>query len=280
MPVFSDATSIDWEDPDVVPRPVITVGAAGLDSSVAGNTESYSMDGRGEAQFHQHRKGQLLLWMRGVLTCEVAGGFWLVPPGGAIWVPGGMQHRMEVAGTVECYVVYVDAAASDGLPHECCTLSATPLLRELVIRSAAWPMRYEEGGMASRMMTLLLDEMALARQGQVHLPMPADSRLRKLVEWIMANPSNPGGIDSWAQRMDISPRTLSRLVSRETGMSFGRWRRQLHLLLALQWLARGATVQDVADGLGYENASNFVVMFRKILGETPGRYLKSLGGNG
>ena len=280
MPVFSDATSIDWEDPDVVPRPVITVGAAGVDSSVAGDTESYSMDSRGEAQFHQHRKGQLLLWMRGVLTCEVAGGFWLVPPGGAIWVPGGMQHRMDVAGTVECYVVYVDAAASDGLPHECCTLSATPLLRELVIRSAAWPMRYEEGGMASRMMALLLDEMALARQGQVHLPMPADSRLRKLVEWIMANPSNPGGIDSWAQRMDISPRTLSRLVSRETGMSFGRWRRQLHLLLALQWLARGATVQDVADGLGYENASNFVVMFRKILGETPGRYLKSLGGNG
>ena len=280
MPVFSDATSIDWEDPDVVPRLVITVGAAGVDSSVAGDTESYSMDNRGEAQFHQHRKGQLLLWMRGVLTCEVAGGFWLVPPGGAIWVPGGMQHRMDVAGTVECYVVYVDAAASDGLPHECCTLSATPLLRELVIRSAAWPMRYEEGGMASRMMALLLDEMALARQGQVHLPMPADSRLRKLVEWIMANPSNPGGIDSWAQRMGISPRTLSRLVSRETGMSFGRWRRQLHLLLALQWLARGATVQDVADGLGYENASNFVVMFRKILGETPGRYLKSLGGNG
>jgi AraC-like DNA-binding protein len=76
--------------------------------------------------------------------------------------------------------------------------------------------------------------------------------------------------------MHISPRTLSRLIARETGMSFGRWRRQLHLLLALQWLARGTTVQDVAIGLGYENASNFVVMFRKVLGETPGRYLKSM----
>ncbi|MFZ6655070.1 AraC family transcriptional regulator [Undibacterium sp. TJN19] len=242
--------------------------------AVKGHDDALAIDGRKEADFHHHRKAQFLLWMRGVLTCEVAGGLWLVPPGSAIWVPGGVQHRMETAGIIECYVVYVDPAVSGALPRDCCTLSTTPLLRELVIRSAALPMRYEEGGMASRIMTLLLDEMALAKSGQIHLPLPMDKRLRKLIEWIMANPSDPGSIDSWARRMDISPRTLSRLVSRETGMSFGRWRRQLHILLALQWMARGATVQDVADGLGYENASNFVVMFRKVLGETPGRYLK------
>ncbi len=277
MPVLSDASSIDWEDPDFVPRPVITLGAAGVDMAVTGNDDTHPIDSRKEADFHHHRKGQFLLWMRGVLTCEVAGGFWLVPPGSAIWVPGGVQHRMEAAGTIECYVVYVDPAAGNALPRDCCTLSTTPLLRELIIRSAALPMRYEEGGMASRVMTLLLDEMALAQPGRVHLPLPKDKRLRKLVEWIMASPSEPASIDSWAQRMGMSSRTLSRVVSRETGMSFGRWRRQLHILLALQWMAKGATVQDVADGLGYENASNFVVMFRKVLGETPGRYLKSNG---
>ncbi len=277
MPVLSDASSIDWEDPDFVPRPVITLGAAGVDMAVTGNDDTHQIDSRKEADFHHHRKGQFLLWMRGVLTCEVAGGFWLVPPGSAIWVPGGVQHRMEAAGTIECYVVYVDPEAGNALPRDCCTLSTTPLLRELIIRSAALPMRYEEGGMASRVMTLLLDEMALAQPGRVHLPLPKDKRLRKLVEWIMASPSEPASIDSWAQRMGMSSRTLSRVVSRETGMSFGRWRRQLHILLALQWMAKGATVQDVADGLGYENASNFVVMFRKVLGETPGRYLKSNG---
>jgi len=275
MPVLSDAAPIEWEDPDFVPRPVVTIGAAGLNMAAADGTPQ--IDSRKEADFHHHRKGQFLLWMRGVLTCEVDGGLWLVPPGSAIWVPGGVQHRMEAAGTVECYVVYVDPAAGGALPRDCCTLSTTPLLRELIIRSAALPMRYEEGGMASRVTTLLLDEMALAQPGQVHLPLPTDQRLRKLVEWIMASPSEPGSIDSWARRMEVSPRTLSRLVSRETGMSFGRWRRQLHILLALQWMARGATVQDVADGLGYENASNFVAMFRKVLGETPARYFKSEG---
>lgn len=276
MPVFSNATSTAWEDPDFVARSVVTIGAAGIDRTGNGHAATHPVEQSAEADFHQHRKGQFLLWMRGVLTCEVAGGFWLVPPGGAIWIPGGVQHRMQVAGTVECYVVYVDPAAGAALPQACCTLSTTPLLRELVIRSADLPMRYEEAGMASRTMALLLDEMALAQPGQVHLPMPADSRLCKLVEAIIASPSGPHTIEAWAQRMHISPRTLSRLIARETGMSFGRWRRQLHLLLALQWLARGTTVQDVAIGLGYENASNFVVMFRKVLGETPGRYLKSM----
>jgi len=60
---------------------------------------------------------------------------------------------------------------------------------------------------------------------------------------------------------------------RETGMSFGRWRQQFHIILALQWLSQGASVQSVATGLGYESASSFVVMFRKALGASPARYM-------
>ncbi|TWI69310.1 AraC-like DNA-binding protein [Pseudoduganella lurida] len=276
MPIFGDTTNIDWEDPDLVARPVITVGAIDVDANVVDGSAAPSpghIQQGVASQFHQHRKGQFLLWLRGVLTCEVAGGFWLVPPGGAIWVPGGVPHRMETSGTVACYVVYVDSAACEAMPHQCCTLSVTPLLRELVIRSAAFPMHYDQGAMPSRIMALLLEEVALAQPGGVHLPMPADRRLRKLIDGIMAAPAAPTSIAAWAQRLDISPRTLSRLVTRETGMSFGRWRRQLQLLIALQWMAKGAKVQDVAEGLGYDNASNFVLMFRKALGQTPARYL-------
>lgn len=54
----------------------------------------------------------------------------------------------------------------------------------------------------------------------------------------------------------------------------GRWRRQLHLLIAFQWMEKGAKVQDIAGNLGYENASNLVVMSYKALGQTPGLYLE------
>jgi len=57
------------------------------------------------------------------------------------------------------------------------------------------------------------------------------------------------------------------------GMSFGRWRRQLHIVLALRRLSAGQSVQAIAVDLGYESASSFVTMFRKMVGKPPGRYL-------
>jgi AraC-like DNA-binding protein len=57
-------------------------------------------------------------------------------------------------------------------------------------------------------------------------------------------------------------RTLGRLISRETGMSFGRWRQQLSVMLAVKWLADGASIQQVAADLRYESVPSFVTMFR------------------
>jgi AraC-like DNA-binding protein len=56
-------------------------------------------------------------------------------------------------------------------------------------------------------------------------------------------------------------------------MSFGRWRQQFSVILAVRWLAGGASIQQVAADLGYESVPSFVTMFRKALGTSPGRYM-------
>ncbi len=76
----------------------------------------------------------------------------------------------------------------------------------------------------------------------------------------------------------MSERSLARLVQKETGLSFGRWRQQLHLLVALRLLAGGATVQQVSGDLGYESVSAFITMFKKALGMPPARYFAALEG--
>ena len=73
-----------------------------------------------------------------------------------------------------------------------------------------------------------------------------------------------------------SGKQLARLVVRETGLSFRRWRHQLQLILALQLLIRGQTVQQTAQALGYDSTTAFITMFKKGLGQTPGRYHGSL----
>jgi AraC-like DNA-binding protein len=119
----------------------------------------------------------------------------------------------------------------------------------------------------------LLDELVAAPVQDLHLPMPQDPRLRRLVEMLLKDPAGKTSKADWAPRIGMSERSMSRLLMQETGMSFGRWRRQLHVILALQRLTKGVSVQTVALDLGYENASGFVTMFRKAVGKPPARYL-------
>ncbi|WP_323120306.1 helix-turn-helix domain-containing protein [Burkholderia alba] len=61
-------------------------------------------------------------------------------------------------------------------------------------------------------------------------------------------------------------------------MSVGDWRRQWHVILALQKRVAGDSVQNIAIDLGYESASSFIAMFRKTTGKSPMRYLKARHG--
>lgn len=57
----------------------------------------------------------------------------------------------------------------------------------------------------------------------------------------------------WARRVAMSERSLARMVRRETGMTFGQWRQQLQIIIALQQLSAGVSVQRTAEILGYES---------------------------
>lgn len=262
MPIISDLTAkADWIDPDETPRPIVVFGAM--------------MDEVGdiELDLHTHRKGQIILVQRGALSCEVEGGLWVVPPRSAIWIPGGALHSIKASGALEGYNAFIDPQVGAELPATCCALSVTPLLRELLTRAAHLPYLYEEGGANSRLVSVLLDEVAAAQVEDLHLPMPSDPRLRRIVDEMMADPAERGSLGGWAKRAGMSERTLMRLIDRETGMSFGRWRQQLGVVLAVKWLAAGASIQSVAADLGYESTPSFVTMFRKALGASPGRYM-------
>jgi AraC-like DNA-binding protein len=71
----------------------------------------------------------------------------------------------------------------------------------------------------------------------------------------------------------MSTRTFEQLIRSETGMSFGRSRQQLGEILAVRWLSGGESIQQVVAQPGYESVPSFVTMFRKMLGNSPRRYM-------
>ncbi|MBB2971105.1 helix-turn-helix transcriptional regulator [Mesorhizobium sp. RMAD-H1] len=227
----------------------------------------------GETAPHHHNKAQLMYVIGGVLTLEAAGGIWTVPPHCALWIPGGVSHAGRMAGRIKIASLYIDPGLAAPLDRDCGILFVQPFLRELILRfDSLSPKADMDCGREARLISVLLDELGAAPLEPIHLPLPSDRRLRRLTESMIENPGLRFTIEEWGARVGASNRTLSRLFQRETGMSFVRWRQQLHVGLALQRLAQGELVTNVAGELGYESISAFIAMFRRMLGTTPARY--------
>ncbi len=154
-------------------------------------------------------------------------------------------------------------------------MQVTPLLRELIVRATAFAQPYAERGREARLARVLADEIAAARVAPFALPAPRDARLLRITRRLLDDPADDRTLAAWGRAAGASPRTLARLFRRETGMSFARWRQQARLLRALELLAAGRAVTEVALDLGYESTSAFITMFRETLGSTPARYFSA-----
>lgn len=263
-PRDSSPTSVDAAAvavPDEVPRPV------------AGLAWDYPAGAR--IPRHQHRKSQLVYACTGVMTVGTREGSWVVPPQRAVWVPGGTSHEIAMSGAVQMRTIYLTAEAATHLPDRCCVVSVSPLLRELILRAVELEALYPEQGREQRMIDVLLDEIEATSVAALHLPLPAEPRVRVVIDALLADPSDSRGLEDWSRSAGASARTLARLFEREAGMTFGAWRQQLRLLRSLELLGAGDSVTKVALTLGYESPSAFISMFRRNLGTTPARYFES-----
>lgn len=159
------------------------------------------------------------------------------------------------------------------MPDYCCTLKISPLVRELITTLAARSPAGRHEGATQRLVQVLFDELPGQPQMQLQLPVSPHPKIRQMIESMENAPADRQTLGRWAQTFAMSERNLARLVVKETGLSFRRWRAQMQLILALRLLIDGQTVQHIAQRLGYDSTTAFITMFKKGLGQTPGRYL-------
>lgn len=228
-------------------------------------------DHKSELPVHQHIQGQLVLPVKGSVTCEVPHSIWMVPPLCAVWIPGLTPHSVKATANARIFYLFVQPNVAQ-LPAQCCTLSISPLVRELILSMAEQPSHYELDSPTGRKALVLLDELALMPVEQLYVPTSDESRIRKIANMLTDTPSDRRTLAEWAHLVAMSERSLARLIQQETGLTFGHWRRQLHLIVAMQMLSAGQTVQRTAEELGYESVTAFITMFKKAVGKPPARY--------
>jgi AraC-like DNA-binding protein len=227
-----------------------------------------------ESAEHKHRKGQLVVAYRGGIVCTGENGVWMVPSGFGVWIPGGISHSNRVTANGQVCFLFIEPGAAS-LPDHCCTLALSPLILQLILHLSDQAQDYPADSRTSRLAGVLLEELEQAPTEQLYLPLPSSKPLRRIARALAQDPANRATMANWAQQVAMSERSLARLIKSETGLTFGQWRKQWQIIVALQGLAEGHSVQRTAEALGYESVSSFISMFRKTLGSSPARYLRS-----
>lgn len=248
---------------DQTPRPVVAVG-------------NEFPDGH-RIEPHRHRRAQLLYGATGVMLVRTEHGAWVVPPERAVWIPAGVRHDLRMMGRVATNSLYFEAAAVESLPRKCQVLGMSPLMRSLVQAAVDVPALYEAGSRGALIMALVLEEIRTLPVLPLSLPQPQDARLARQCRRFLEAPTAHHTIDGWSARLGMSRRAFTRLFKRETGLSFGQWRQQACVFIALPRLAAGEPVTTVALDLGYDSPAAFTSMFKRLLGRPPQRYFRRQG---
>jgi AraC-like DNA-binding protein len=212
----------------------------------------------------------------GVMSVHTASGSWVVPPHRAVWVPAGMERRIEVSAGLAMRTLYFKPGLAKSLPRDCCVVNVPPLMRELILHTIDIGMLNRTIPSHARLIGVLIDQLRALSTVPLQLPQPTDPRAVKVAAMLEAKPGAKLPLGKIARQAGASARTIERLFRAETKMTFASWRERLRLLHALRLLAAGEAVTNVALELGYASASAFIAMFRRAVGTTPSRYYRAL----
>jgi AraC-like DNA-binding protein len=220
---------------------------------------------------HSHTWAQVLYAVAGVMWVETGREALVVPPQRAVWLPAGTLHSIHMMSEVEMRNLYLHERNVGHLSRRSDVFEVNGLLRELITsiagheRSRARDQTYLDAAYRLAML-----ELAHAPRSSLRIALPdaSDRRLEALCRAVIDNPSNAISFEQHAASVGASVRTLARLFTRELGVGFAEWRRQVQLAVAVSRLAEGRSVSSIARSLGFA-PSSFSDMFRRELGAPP-----------
>lgn len=220
---------------------------------------------------HTHTDA-LLVWPHvGSMTLHTRTGVRRLVPGQGLWVPPGTAHASTADPSgVGCYT-YVTRSA---IPAAWTTLRSMKVgraLQEMLLHLDATPMIDD---LRLRTQRVILEMLQADPLPVLEVPLPADWRIQALADDVLRDPDSDRSLEEWAARHALSVRTVTRVFSRDIGMSFTRWRSLVRMSAATALLAQGQPVNLVAHRCGYSTTSAFSAAFRRVTGASPTEYLR------
>lgn len=99
--------------------------------------------------------------------------------------------------------------------------------------------------------------------------------IKKVIEYINLNYQNDDSslsLDALSKYTYVSANQLSRIFKKNTGTTISKYILSKRISEAKKLLARGFNVTDTASATGFRDYSNFIRVFKKNVGVSPGKY--------
>ena len=227
---------------------------------------------------HMHREAQLVYATSGTMQVTTPNGLWLVPPDRAVWVPAKLRHAIDMLADTTMRTLYFDLdwlaqAGQRSLLEQEFVVNVSSLLREMIAALFDGDDDLARAGLLIRLTVL---ELRQAGDSTTFIPLPQEPRCRRAAQMVLAAPAAAFDIDTLAEKVGTSARTLSRLFSAQTQLSFKSWCQRARIAAAIESLSTDAnvTVKQLAADLGYASVPAFSHAFRQVTGHTPTEFLQ------
>lgn len=222
---------------------------------------------------HTHTRHRLLYAFRGSVRLEVEDALYVLPPQRVAFIPAGVEH-VTIVPKVRLASVYLARRMVPDAPTSVRVLTATPLLRELILYGARWPPerdpRDEVANAFFASFGLLLGQWLATPVSGRRLPRGRSREVCAAIDYIHAHLAD-ARLEAAAKHAGTSARTLRRRIEEELGTSFRALHAEARLLRAMELLASHRVTQ-VAYELGYESLSAFSSRFARFAGELSSAY--------
>jgi AraC-like DNA-binding protein/mannose-6-phosphate isomerase-like protein (cupin superfamily) len=230
---------------------------------------------------HVHREAQLVYAARGTMQVTTPKGRWLVPPDRAVWVPARLEHSIDVLADIEMRTLYFELAwlrreqPSESLKSEF-VVRVSPLLHQAILALFDGRNKAERTQLLTRLAIL---ELHHAEDSTTFIPLPHEPRCRRAADIVLGDPTAAHEIETLAEKVGTSARTLSRLFSSETQLSFKSWCHRARIAAAIGRLSTetDVSVKQLASDLGYASVPAFSHAFRQVTGKTPTQFAGKQG---
>lgn len=223
---------------------------------------------------HSHPDAMLAWCYRGTVWVQLRDAMWRLAPGQGIWIPAHTPHtaRHERDST-GCYTYIADTslvAPINEVTQVLVPRAVQEMLLHLGINDMPTDLRVR---IQSVLIEMLQHPSTGAADGWGEVPMPADERVRSLVQAVLADPGDQRSARDLLLAHGLHERTVLRIFQNDVGMTFGRWRTGVRMTLAARLIVDNTPIGAVAHRCGYATTSAFSAAFKERFGLTPRQHV-------